>query len=134
MSAAIDTPGKDVLLYDGHCRLCVGGAKAFKKLMPAEKVALRNFREPGVLEQYPQLTLERCEKGMQLIRPDGRHFEGAEAVVQGLRYRWWGKAAFVYYVPGLRQLVNRVYGLIAKYRFKILGRTCDSEACAIHYR
>jgi predicted DCC family thiol-disulfide oxidoreductase YuxK len=134
VSTAIDSAGRDVLLYDGHCRLCVGGAKAFRKLMPSDKVVLQSFREPGVLERYPQLTLERCEKGMQLIRPDGRHFEGAEAVVQGLRYRWWGKAAFVYYVPGLRQLVNWVYGLIARYRFKILGRTCDSEACAIHYR
>lgn len=134
MSASPDTAGRDVILYDGHCRLCVGAAKNLERLLPAEKVVLQSFREPGVLERYPALTLERCEQAMQLVRLDGRIFQGAEAVVQALRYRWWGRAALVYYVPGLRQLADFVYRLIARYRFKLLGRTCDDGACAIHVR
>ena len=134
MSATLETAGKDVILYDGHCRLCVGAARNFKRLLPPTRVALLDFRQPGVLERYPHLPLARCEKAMQLVRPDGRTFEGAEAVVQALGTRWWGKPAFIYYVPGLRQLANAVYRLIARYRFKILGRTCDGEACALHAR
>jgi len=134
MFPSVSATTQDVILYDGHCRLCVGGAKSLRKLLPPEKATLVSFREPDVLERFPQLTLERCEKAMQLVRPDGRSFEGAEAIVQGLRHRWWGKPAFLYYVPGLRQLTDGLYSLIARYRFKILGRTCDSEACAVHFK
>ena len=124
---------RDTILFDGECNLCQSGARTLGKLIPRSRIELLSFRQPGVLERFPGITLERCERRMQLIRSDGRVFEGAEAIVQALRHRVLGRLAFAYYVPGLRQLADVLYSLVARYRFKLAGRSCESGACAIHY-
>ncbi|HYO58860.1 DUF393 domain-containing protein [Archangium sp.] len=127
-------PGHDVILYDGHCRLCIGAAKQFERLLGSHGTELRSFREEGVLAAFPGILPERCEQRMQLIQADGRIFEGAEAVVQALGRRLPGKLLFVYYVPGLRQVVDLAYRLVARYRFRIAGRACPDGACAVHFK
>lgn len=127
-------PGHDVILYDGHCRLCRGAAKQFERLLGSHGTELRSFREEGVLASFPGLSPERCEKAMQLVQPDGQVFEGAEAVVRALGRRPLGKLLFVYYVPGLRQVADLVYGTVARYRFRIAGRACPDGACALHMK
>ncbi len=127
-------PGQDTILYDGHCRLCRGAAGHLRRLVPAGKVSLASFREPAVLARFPGVSLERCEAAMQYVRADGTVYEGAAAVVQALRHRWLGKLALVYYLPGIRQLADALYRLVARYRFRIAGRTCDDAGCAVHLR
>ncbi len=102
------------------------------KRLSGDAVELRSFREEGVLAQFPQITPERCEKAMQLVMPSGRVYEGAEAAVQALQRRWFGKLALVYYMPGLRQLVDAIYATIARYRFRIAGRQCEGGTCHLH--
>lgn len=131
---ATGAPGQDTILYDGHCRICRGAAGQLQKLVPSGKVSLASFREPAVLARFPGLSLERCERAMQYIRADGTVYEGAAAIVQALRHRWYGKFALVYYVPGIRQLTNLLYGVVARYRFRIAGKDCGDEGCAIHLR
>lgn len=137
MSARLSTaaPAKDVVLYDGHCRICTQAARQLRPWLPDAE--LSSFREPGVLERFPGVTPERCERAMQLVRSDGQVFEGAEAFVQALRRRAIGKLATVYYVPGLRQLADALYRYIARRRFEIAGRTgqCDPDGtCHLHLR
>lgn len=127
-------PGRDIVLYDGHCRFCVGSAKQLRRLLGDSGVELRSFREEGVLAAFPGVSLERCEQAMQYVRADGRVFEGAEAVVQALGRRPWGVVLKVYYVPGLRQLADALYRLVARYRFRIAGRACPDGACALHFK
>lgn len=127
-------PGHDVILYDGHCRLCRGAAKQLERLLGGQGTELRSFRDEGVLTAFPGVSPERCEEAIQLVQSDGRVFEGAEAVVQALGRRPLGKALFVYYTPGLRQLSDWLYGLIARYRFRIAGRACPDGACAVHFK
>jgi len=134
LSHGADPARLDVILYDSHCRLCVAAARRLRRLLPPDQVILLSFREPGVLARFPQLSLERCERAMQLVIPGGRTFEGAEALVQGLRHRRWGRLACVYYLPGLRQLIDGLYRLVARYRFRFFGHTCDGEACAGHLK
>jgi predicted DCC family thiol-disulfide oxidoreductase YuxK len=127
-------PGHDVILYDGDCRLCRGAAKQFERLLGGCGTELRSFRDEGVLAAFPGVLPERCEKAMQLVQADGRVFEGAEAAVRALGRRPLGKLLFVYYVPGLRRVVDWLYGLIARYRFRIAGRACSDGACAMHFK
>lgn len=134
MALVTTAPGHDVILYDGHCRLCRGAAKQLERLVGTRGTELRSFRDEGVLEAFPGITLERCEHAMQLVQPDGRVFEGAEAVVRALGRRWWGRLLYVYYVPGLRQLADGLYRVIARYRFRIAGRACEDGACAVHFK
>ncbi len=127
-------PGHDVILYDGHCRLCRGAAGRFERLLGSSGTELRSFREEGVLAAFPGLSPERCEKAMQLVQADGRVFEGAEAVVRALGRKPPGWPLFVYYVPGPRQVVDWLYGLVARYRFRIAGRACPDGACTVHFK
>jgi predicted DCC family thiol-disulfide oxidoreductase YuxK len=131
---ATTPPGHDVILYDGHCRLCRGGAKQLERMLGSHGTELRSFRDEGVLDVFPGISPERCEKKMQLVQADGRVFEGAEAVVQALGRRPLGKLLFVYYVPGLKQVADWLYRLVARYRFRIAGRACPDGACAVHYK
>ncbi|MDY7230782.1 thiol-disulfide oxidoreductase DCC family protein [Hyalangium rubrum] len=127
-------PGHDVILYDGHCRICVGASKELKRLLGGHGTELRNFREEGALAAFPGVSPERCEAAMQLVQADGRVVEGAEAIVRGLGRRVLGKVLYIYYVPGLRQLADAMYGMVARYRFRIAGRNCPDGACAVHFK
>ncbi len=113
------TARMDTVLFDGHCRMCAGAAKALVRWVPPDRVRLRSFREEGALEPFPQVTEEQCERAMQYVRADGRVFQGAEAIVQALRHRPLGKLAAAYYAPGLRQL-------LARRRFKLASSPAAS--------
>lgn len=126
-------PGKDTVLFDGECRFCSNAARQLRSLTRGE-VELVSFREAGVLERFPGVTWEAAMKAMQFIRADGRVFSGAEAAVQALQRRWFGKAALVYYAPGVRQVSDAVYATIARYRFKIAGRECADGTCQLHVK
>ena len=127
-------PGHDVILYDGHCRLCRAGARQLEQLLGHQGTELRSFRDEGVLAAFPGLSYARCEKAMQLVQADGQVFEGAEALVQALGRRPLGKLLLAYYVPGLRHLADGLYRLVARYRFRIAGRACPDGACAVHFK
>ena len=127
-------PGHDVVLYDGHCRLCLASARQLSRLLGGQGTELRSFRDEGVLGLFPNVLPERCEQALQYVRADGSVFEGAEAVVRALGRRPLGRLLYVYYVPGLRQLADALYRLVARYRFRIAGRACPDGACAVHFK
>lgn len=127
-------PAEDVILYDGHCRLCQEAARWLRRLLGDTGVVLRSFREEAVLASFPGITLAQCEQAMQLVLRDGSVYEGAEAIVRALARRPVGKLLLVYYLPGLKQLVDVGYRLVARYRFRIAGRTCDDQGCALYLR
>ncbi len=136
MQRTTTVPAQDVVLFDGLCRICTQGAKSLRQWVTPDEVELVSFRDEGVLARFAVLTAERCEASMQLVRRDGRLFEGAEAIVQVLRHRLLGKLTFAYYAPGVRQLADALYRFIARRRFKIAGRTgaCADGTCQLHVR
>jgi predicted DCC family thiol-disulfide oxidoreductase YuxK len=134
MALMTTAPGHDVILFDGHCRLCSAAARKLERLLGSQGTELRSFRDDGVLSTFPGVAYERCEKAMQLVQADGRVVEGAEAIVRALGRRVWGRLLYVYYVPGLRQLVDALYRVVARYRFRIAGRECPDGACAVHFK
>ena len=116
--------GRDVLLYDGACPFCTRWAARLLRRLPAGAVEGLSFRDPGALAPFPGVSPERCERALHLVRADGRVFEGAEAAVQALRHRRWGVLAGAYYAPGIRQLADAAYLLMARNRFRIGGGGC----------
>ena len=72
---------------------------------------------------------------LHVVRPDGRVFAGAEAVARSMTLLpVVGWLAFLYYVPGVRQLAEAAYRIVAKNRYRIAGRTgeCDGGTCSLH--
>jgi predicted DCC family thiol-disulfide oxidoreductase YuxK len=123
---------RPVLLYDGHCRFCIAQAERLAR-WTGNRIRLLSFREPGVLARHPALTPEACEQAMQLVLPDGRIAAGAEAAARALALRaWLAPLAGLYFVPGIRQLADAGYRLVARNRFRLGGKVCTEKTCGLH--
>ena len=125
-------PPAPVLLYDGECAFCRASRDRLASLLRDDLTYL-SFRDDGVLARFPGVTEEACELGLQYIDVQGRVFPGAEAAARVLLRRRWFVIAWLYYVPGVRQLIDAVYRRIAVHRFGIGGRSsaCNDEVCAL---
>ena len=132
-------PGRYVVLYDGLCRFCQAGARQLMALARPGALDLVSYQEPGVLDRFPGVPLEACQRQMHLITPDGRVFGGFEAAVQAVATRrGLGRLAHAYYLPGLRWILDFLYAQVAAHRYRIMGKTaarqCADGACAVHFR
>ena len=76
------------------------------------------------------LTLEECEASAWAIAADGGYYRGAEAV-NALVAATLGTAVplVLYYLPGIRQVQDFIYSLIASNRSRLPG---DQPYCAQH--
>jgi predicted DCC family thiol-disulfide oxidoreductase YuxK len=132
-------PGRYVLFYDGHCRLCEAGSQRMLALAQPGKIERIDFQQPGVLDAYPGVSYEACMEQMILVTPTGRVYGGFEAAVQAVATRTLGKVALLYYVPGIKLILDVLYAAVAANRYRIMGKTiaaggCDSGACAVHFK
>jgi predicted DCC family thiol-disulfide oxidoreductase YuxK len=123
------------VLYDGECRFCTRSAHTIQQRFGRERVALENFQEPGALQHYPGVTHAAAMKKMHVVTADGQVFAGAEAIARIVAtVRFVGWLAYLYYVPGIKQLADLGYALIARYRYKLFGRSeaCEGGTCHLH--
>jgi len=118
-SVARSQAEKDTLVYDGACALCRSSARGLARLLPPERLEAISFRDPGVLGRFPGLDEAACDREVKLVRSDGRVFSGAEAVVQALRGRPFGLLLRAYYLPGMRQVGDRLYRAVARRRARL---------------
>ena len=101
------TDDRPVLVYDGHCRLCVAQVERLARLVRG-RVRLESFRDPGVLAQH-RLTEEACETAIQLVEPDGTIRAGAAAIARTLRLRpVLAPLGWLYELPGLGRLLEAI--------------------------
>jgi predicted DCC family thiol-disulfide oxidoreductase YuxK len=124
------------LLFDGKCRFCTEGSRRILRFARRGTVELLDFQQPGVLDRFPSLTHDACMREIKLVTAEGRVFGGLGAIVAVLTTRpVLGAWAYLYYVPGLRQLSDLAYAWVARNRYRFMGRTeCSSDACALHLR
>ncbi|MGE0789617.1 MAG: thiol-disulfide oxidoreductase DCC family protein [Sandaracinaceae bacterium] len=139
---ATDRPlERAVVLYDGHCVFCKSQMKNLVTLAKRHAFDALSFQDPGVLDRFEGLTYEECMEEMKLILPDGRVFGGMEAAVRAVTTRpVLGLLAWLYYVPGVRWLMDFAYRQIAKRRYRIAGKAlaagdveCENGTCALHF-
>ncbi len=124
-----------IVLYDGLCRFCTAQAKKLVRVVGKSRVESVSFQSEGVLARFPGVTHEACMLRMHVVRPDGRVFAGAEAVMRAVTLvPIVGWLALIYYVPGIRQLADFVYRFVAKNRYRLFGRAeeCDGGTCHLH--
>ncbi len=87
------------------------------------------FQKSGVPASVG-LTVNECEASAWAIAPDGGRYRGAEAV-NAVVAAALGTAVplFVYSLPGIRQLQDIVYSLVASNHSRLPG---DHPYCAQH--
>ena len=124
-----------VMLFDGHCRFCTQSANKLARAVGPERVKTVSFQEDGVLASFPGIAYADCMKKLYVVSPEGYVYSGAGAIARLLRtLRFVGWLTYIYYVPVLRQLADLAYAFVAKYRYKLFGKTqqCDGGTCHLH--
>ena len=108
-----------IVVYDGACKFCKNQLKNLTRLSGTKFEAV-SFRDDGFFVKYPMLTLEECEKSLQLLVPADRKYSGAEAVFRTVALNpFLRPALWVYYIPGLRTFFEWLYKNISENRYKI---------------
>lgn len=115
------------LVYDADCAMCRASALwLMRRAMAAGQLEILPCRSGPRRARFPQLTEEQCMRAMQLVLPDGRILDGADAVPELLRriprWRW---AVPLLALPVVRPVSRRAYAWIAANRMRIscaLGR------------
>ena len=124
------------VLYDGHCRFCIAGMRRLLAWAGPAAIEPVDFQEPGALDRFPDLTHEACMRRMHLVTPEGKVYAGFEAAVQAAATRPLLRAvAWVYYLPPIGFLCDRLYAFVAANRYSFMGKTtedCAEGACALH--
>jgi predicted DCC family thiol-disulfide oxidoreductase YuxK len=125
------TDDRPTLVYDGHCRFCVTQAERLARLV-LDRVRLESFRDPGVLARH-RLNEAACEAAIQLVEPDGTITSGAAAIARTVRLRpVLAPLGWLHAVPGLGRLLEAIYGVVARNRFRLGGASCPDGTCRLH--
>jgi predicted DCC family thiol-disulfide oxidoreductase YuxK len=103
--------------------------RLLKALDRNRRVTAVPFQKSGIPASVG-LTVEDCKASAWAVAPDGDRYRGAEAV-NALVAAALGTAIplLLYYLPGIRQLQEFIYSLIASNRSRLPG---DQPYCTQH--
>ena len=108
-------PGKPLLIFDGDCGFCRRWILRWKS-WTAGRVDYAPSQEVG--PRFPEIPPETFRDAVVLVTPDGRWFEGAEAVFGSLALAPGGAWMLALYrgLPGFAPVTEFAYRLIARNR------------------
>ena len=113
------------VLYDGNCRMCKNMARRFQHLLARRRLELLPLQTPWVKARLG-LPGEQLLSEMRLLRPDGKYFGGADAVLEIGRYFWWAwPLQMIGRIPVVKQVLRVGYRWIAR------KRKCGNGNCEI---
>jgi predicted DCC family thiol-disulfide oxidoreductase YuxK len=128
-----DRPSADVVIYDGHCRICTAQIKKLMWWDCQGKLSYLSLHDPEVARRYPDLRHDQLMQEMVIVDRHGKRHPGAEAIrYLSRRLRW---LAPILHVPLSLPLWRWLYRQVAKRRYKF-GKTmdCDGGTCHLHQR
>ena len=100
-------PAKPLLIFDGDCGFCRRWIERWK-LRTGDRVDYAASQE--VAAQFPEISADKFAESVVFIETDGSAYDRAEAVFRSLDRQW------MYRLPGVRPVSERVYGFIARHR------------------
>ncbi len=119
MLARMSPRVRPALIYDGHCTLCLHSVALLRAWDRAHVLDLVPFQDPALEERFPMLTRSMCERAVQLVAPDGRRWEGAQAIERALALLpRGGPLAWVFRLPLVGPLADMIYGAVARNRMR----------------
>ena len=129
-----ERPDADVVIFDGHCRMCTAQVRKLVWWDCQHRLAFLSLHDPEVARRYPDLTHDALMKEIYIVDHQGTRHRGAGAIrylSRRLRRLWW--LAPLLHIPGSLPLWQWFYRQIAKRRYRF-GRTdvCDDGSCWLH--
>jgi predicted DCC family thiol-disulfide oxidoreductase YuxK len=129
-----DRPEADVVIYDGHCRICTAQVRKLVWWDCQGKLSYLSLHDPEVAVRYPDLTHDMLMEQMYVVDRHGHRHGGAAAIrylSRRLRRLWW--LAPLLHIPFSLPLWQWLYRQVAnrRYRFGTVDG-CDGDTCSIH--
>ena len=115
------------LVYDGACRVCQRSVNLLRKWDRNGILAILPSQTPGVHARFPWIPARSYTESVQLIRADGRTWQGAAAIEQILRVLPHGRfVSWIFKLPFVRVLAEKFYRWFARNRYKLgCGEHCQ---------
>ena len=129
-----ERPEADVVIYDGHCRICTGQIQRLARWDTRGSLAYLSLHDPEVARRWPDLSYDELMKNMYVVDQQGNRHRGAAAIrylSRRLPWLWW--LAPVLHIPGTLPIWQALYQQVAKRRYRF-GRieSCEDGSCQIH--
>jgi predicted DCC family thiol-disulfide oxidoreductase YuxK len=97
--------------------MCRRWARRLLRFVGPQQLAIVSMDAPGAMDLHRDLSYAKALKAVQLVLPNGRLCEGAEAAFQALALRpGLGLLKIIYYIPPIRQASDLSYRFIARNR------------------
>lgn len=124
----------DVVIFDGECNFCRSGVQLMRRLdLGGRKLAYISLHDARVAVRYPDLEHSDLMDQMYVVDRNDRRHGGSEAVKylsRRLPVLW--PVMPILHLPGSASLWRWLYHQVARRRYRLAGRTCDSDGCRIH--
>jgi predicted DCC family thiol-disulfide oxidoreductase YuxK len=121
------------VLYDGNCSICRDSAARVRRFDASQRIEMLDLHDPSAQKRFPQVNPEIAMRWMQAVDVQGRVYSGVEAWARiGRLLPGWNLLAWVLVLPGVHWLAAKVYGWIARNRYRWNRTVCTDGTCAVH--
>jgi predicted DCC family thiol-disulfide oxidoreductase YuxK len=131
----IDRPHADIVIYDGHCRICTAQVERLARWDTHGRMSYLSLHDPEVRERFPDLSHDYLLTNMVVVDGQGNYHSGADGfrhLAKCLPWLWW--LAVLMHIPFTMPIWRWGYRQFAKRRYLIGGKVdCDDGACAVHF-
>lgn len=126
------------VVYDGNCVLCQQTRRIVRMLDWLKRVEFLNIHDWNIVSQrYPNLDFEQAMGQIHAMTEDGQMYGGFYGMRRILRELPLGFPLWLLLqMPGMSLLGKRVYGLVARNRYRINkmfgAPVCEDGTCKVH--
>jgi predicted DCC family thiol-disulfide oxidoreductase YuxK len=123
------------VVYDGQCKVCTRAANLLRKWDTPHQLEVVPFQNSSVLSRFPWIPAEEYAKAMQLVRADGKTWQGAGAIEQLLKILpHGGLLGWAFKLPFFGVLFDRFYRWFARNRYKFgCGEHCAMRPVKVDF-
>jgi len=127
------------VVYDGECNLCLATVNKLRSMpiraelvfVPLQRLISGEVRAWPGIDDVPSFELYAQ---LHVTDEQGRRYSGADGVLKLLsltpRLAWLGAIARL---PGCYGITRGIYRLVARYRYRLFGRTsCSDGVCSFN--
>ena len=129
----MQTKAQLTVLYDGGCSLCRASVARVQEFDEQRRIAFLDVHDPAVKARYREIDPEIAMRWMQAVDTRGHVSSGVDAWARmGLLLPGWKLVAWVLLLPGVHWIAAKVYGWVARNRYRWNRDLCADGTCSIH--